>query len=98
MLGLQNYAIRRNVIIISQSNNITNAQSLFLTYRKLQFVHLFFAKILENATCAHVHPFVVSPPPELKVELLAHAEQYNEEEGNACGERAIRCEHLEGLQ
>ena len=98
MLGLQNYAICWNIIIISQSNDITNAQSLFLTYRKLKFVHLFFVKILENATCAQVYPFVVSPAPELKVELLAHAKQYNEEEGDACSERAIRCEHLECLE
>lgn len=98
VLGLQNYAVCRNVIIISQSNEITNAKSLFLTNRELKLFHLFFPKILENATCAYVDSFVVSPPPELEVKLLAHSEQYYEEKRNACGEGAICFEYLEGLQ
>ena len=71
---------------------------MHLTNGKLKFVLILFSKIPEDTTCVHVDSFVISPPPELKVELLAHAEQNYEEEGNARGERAIRCEHLEGLQ
>ena len=85
---LQQDAVSWNVIIVLQRNDVADSQRLNLAGVEIKL--LISCDITEYSTGVAIDSLVIFPSFVLQIELFAHADENDEEDGDACRQRIVR--------